>query len=247
MKIFISPSSQENNVGTHGYVEEYQMNKVADVLIPELIRHGIEVMRNNKSDIYSGHVTKSNLYKPDYHIAIHSNARGSAQTTEARGCDVFCYNPLDVANKGTQMAKAIYKYCSALTPVADRGIHSGKETMSEIRNTNAPSVLIEIDFHDSENGAIWVMNNINQIAKAILDGILEQCGITYIPKRTPEMIISDLQANYASMENLLKASAATIEMKNGIIKLRDDTIADLDAEILILKNKITAIKNIVVQ
>ena len=50
MKLYISPSTQEKNVNPAvGYVEETQMNLIADILIPELIRHGQTIKRNNRS------------------------------------------------------------------------------------------------------------------------------------------------------------------------------------------------------
>ena len=103
MKICISPSTQEKNVGPGGYVEEVEMNKIADVLCPELIRHGIQIYRIPKTmDSPTAIKNASDAYNPDYHIAIHSNAGGGS------GCEIWCANPADATKKGTQMAKAIY-------------------------------------------------------------------------------------------------------------------------------------------
>ena len=178
MKLCISPSTQQHNVGVNGYVEETEMNKVADILCPELIRHGIQIMRIPKTmDSVNAIVSASNAYNPDYHIAIHSNAGGGT------GCEIWCSNPTNPLHKGTQMAKAIYKYLAPITPtVTDRGLKDENGNIGEVGRTTAPAVLMEVEFHDNPIGANWIMANTNNIAQAILKGILEQCKIAYIPK-----------------------------------------------------------------
>lgn len=233
VRLFISPSSQEANVGPGGYVEEVYMNLVADILCPELTRHGIEFMRNSKGDTYAGHVAKSNLYKPDFHIAIHSNAGG----TTARGCVVFCYKPDTYPNRpGTLMAKSIYKYIEALTPVADRGVKDGTAILSEVAKTNAPAVLIEVDFHDKVDGAAWLMAHIPEIAQAILLGILEKLAIKYIPK-TPVPVPVDYKAKYEA--EVVKNEQLSVKLSDVSSKLQLATIAvkelaELKAKLLVL-------------
>lgn len=187
-KLYISPSSQQGNTGPNGYIEEVAMNLIADILVKELLRHGFEVKRNNTNNIYRDHVEESNEYKPDYHIALHSNASAATSSHTARGCVVYCYDPLDVANPGTQLAQNLYKYFVPLTPVGDRGIRSGKLTLSEVARTIAPAVLVEIDFHDNVDGAKWIMAHIPDIAQAYLMGILDQCGVKYIPVPPPVVV-----------------------------------------------------------
>lgn len=188
MKLYISPSIQEANVGPNGYVEETQMNLIADILIPELIRHGQTVMRNDRTVTgVDPIVAQSNAWGADYHIAIHSNAYNKV----VRGCEVYCDNPADLTRKGTQMAHTIYDAVTAIMPVAGRGVKSGHTTMSEVAHTTAPAALIEIDYHDTVGGADWIKANINSLAKAILLGILKQIGVNYIPKENEGFVLTD--------------------------------------------------------
>lgn len=182
MRIYISPSSQQANIGPNGYNEEEAMNLIADVLCPELTRHNIDWMRNNRSNTYKGHIAESDAYKPDYHLAIHSNATGRAVNTTVRGTTVYCYDPSKEWRPGTIFAQNIYNEVSALTPVPDRGLMSGRGVLSEVVYTDAPTALIEIDFHDNAEGAAWIMANIENIANALLMGILKTFGVAYIPK-----------------------------------------------------------------
>jgi N-acetylmuramoyl-L-alanine amidase len=221
-KIYISPSSQQGNVGPAGYVEEKYMNLVADLLIPELNRHGIETMRNKTANTFRDHVRESNAYKPDYHIAIHSNASAAISSHRARGCIMFCLRPDNDDAKGTQLAKAVYARIEQLTPVRDRGIHATR--MDEVEKTTAPAILVEIDFHDNYDGAMWLMNNIPEISKAILLGVLEQCGIDYKPQEADQAkYLYRVQAgafynkDYAEdlRARLLKAGFNAIIVKSG--------------------------------
>ena len=45
--IYLSPSTQEKNIGKGNYKsEEYQMNKVCDITVKVLKQHGVVVYRN---------------------------------------------------------------------------------------------------------------------------------------------------------------------------------------------------------
>lgn len=185
IKLFISPSTQDGNTGPGGYVEAVQMNLIADLLIPELVRHGFSVMRNNRHDTFNGHIAKSKAWKPDYHIALHSNASGSASTHTARGCSVYCKSPATLPNSpGVLMAKALYARFVPITPTADRGVLDGIKTLSEVAYTTN-GVLVEIDFHDNIGGATWIRTHLPEIANAYLLGILDRTGVAYIPPPTP--------------------------------------------------------------
>lgn len=181
IKIYISPSSQEANE-INGYNEEFEMNRIADVLCPELVRHGFDVMRNNRLNSFREHIRESNEWGAKYHLAIHSNAAGSQPNTTVRGLTVFCNSPEDKTKLGTIFATHLYNILSLLTPVNDRGIKSGKSTLAEVYATTAIAAYLEIDFHDHVNGAKWIKEHTREIAHAILLGILETCGLEYIPE-----------------------------------------------------------------
>lgn len=179
MKIYISPSTQERNIGPNGYNEEIQMNLIADILIPELIRHEITVKRNDRTEPgVDPIVAESNAWGADWHIAIHSNACGAH---DRRGCEVFCNRPELPTRPGTLMAHTLYDALTTIMPVKGRGVLNGNLSMSEVAHTTAPAALIEIDYHDIAGGADWIRANIKPLAQAILLGILKQIGIPYIP------------------------------------------------------------------
>jgi len=169
MKAYISPSTQEHNITALGDTEENIMHKIVDALMPMLV--GIDALRGKKTDSLSQMVRESNLFKPEIHVAIHSNAHDG----KSRGCEIYHYKG---SKNGKRLADTIYKYMEPLTPTADRGVKENT-TFYELRETNAPAVLIEVDFHDNYEGAKWIDANIYNIAEAIAKGICEYFGITY--------------------------------------------------------------------
>ena len=181
--IYLSPSTQENNKGAGNYgTEEKRMNEIADITEKELKRHGVTVYRNSPNMSLTQVVADSNSKKPDLHFAIHSNAGGG------RGCEVFCYK---FGSTGEAFAKSIYNNLSALTPTKDRGVFQGYnyygtgKHMYEVTYTNCPSALVEVDFHDSADGAKWIIDNIERIGVLFAKCILIYFNIPYIYINTP--------------------------------------------------------------
>lgn len=176
VSIYLSPSTQEHNIGHGDYgTEEQRMNEVANVVEQELKLFGFVVYRNKPSMTLEQVVEDSNKKKPDIHFAIHSN---SSSSSSIRGAEIFCHK---FGGRGEQIARVIYKYISKLTPVEDRGIKEGYnfyngKPMYELAKTNAPAVLLEIDFHDNLGGAKWIMENIEAIGVNIAKGLIEASG-----------------------------------------------------------------------
>ncbi len=193
--VYISPSTQENNIGAGTYgTEEKRMNEVADVVVRELTRHGVTVYRNQPTMTLAEVIKDSNAKKPMLHLAIHSNAGGG------RGCELYCYR-LD-GGKGEIFARNLYTDLSAITPVNDRGVHAGENfygqgiSMAELAHTNAPAALVEIDFHDSKDGAAWIVNNIEQIGMTLVKSIINTLGLIWI-----EDSLADIKAAVQVLHN----------------------------------------------
>lgn len=171
MKIYISPSVQENNIGAGNYgTEEKRMNQIADIVCPLLTYNGFEVCRNRPEMSLYNIVADSNAKKVDVHFAIHSNAGGG------RGGEVFYYGN---SVNGKRLASSVYRYLEPLTPTGDRGV---KQTwgLYELKNTNAPAALIEVAFHDNPDDAQFILNNIQALGEAIAKGICEYAGKQFI-------------------------------------------------------------------
>ena len=91
-KIYLSPSTQENNMYVTGGSEEYYMNLIADDMVPYLQSSGIQYTRNTKDMTAASSIRQSNSGNYGLHLAIHSNAAPEGQYGSYRGIDVY-YSP----------------------------------------------------------------------------------------------------------------------------------------------------------
>lgn len=188
--IYLSPSTQENNVGVENYgTEEKRMNQVADVVEKVLLNHGLVVYRNKPEWTLQKVVQDSNSKKPDLHFAIHSNAGGG------RGGEVFAYAS---GGEGEKAARAIYSELEPLTPTSDRGVKYNPK-LYELNSTNAPAALVEIAFHDSSEDTKWIIDNIEGIGIVLAKGVLKYLGIAYREPSKPEVQPSNDQKLYRVM------------------------------------------------
>lgn len=173
-KLYLSPSSQENNLGPGNYNEEVVMNLIADAMMSELKAYPeILVMRNKRGNSYAGHIAESDAFKPDLHFALHSNALSG----KARGCEIYCNDPSDLSSPGTQFSMILYRRISAMTPTGDRGIKVG--TMAEVKTVHAYATLMEVAFHDNSDDALWITNHISEIAHESVLSLLDLWKIPY--------------------------------------------------------------------
>jgi len=171
-RIYVSPSSQEHNTGIAPFtVEEQEMNKIADILIPLLNKDGrFIVKRNSPAWEVNQMASDSNKFEADIHVAIHSNAGGGV------GTEVYAYGP---GTNSEKLAKALYNQVAPLSPGKDRGVKFNKglyEVGDHVRSTAA---LIELGFHDNACDAQWLATNSQQIAVALYKGVCDFYGYDY--------------------------------------------------------------------
>lgn len=196
INIYLSPSTQEKNLGTRIYgTEEERMNILADAIQNILSDYiGINVYRNNPNWKLQEVITDSNYYSIDLHLALHSNAND----TVSRGCEVYCHK---FNTQSHEYAKIFYKNLEKITPTLDRGVKEGynfygqSKHMSELYRTKANAVLIEVAFHDNKDDANWIIKNNNLIAENIVDSILKIFEVPEIKKNIANF--SDIEGHWA--------------------------------------------------
>jgi len=182
--IYLSPSTQEKNVGVGNYgTEEYRMNLICDMLQKILEENNIIVYRNRPEWNLQKVVDDSNEKCPDIHLALHSNACNGT----ARGCEVFCHR---FGGEGNKLAELIYLELERITPTKDREIKEGYnffgkgKNLYELANTKTPSVLVEVAFHDNPQDAEWIINDMKNIADTIAKAVLKHFDIVPAEKDT---------------------------------------------------------------
>lgn len=173
--IYLSPSTQEFNPYVGGGNEEYYMNLIADAMIPYLTASGIQYVRNTPEMTAASSIRASNSGNYDLHLALHSNASGSG-SGGATGSEVYYY---PTSENGKRLADIIAN--NLQTIYYNPGMVKTVPTTSlgEVARVRAPSVLVEIAYHDNPTDAQWIRDNINTIAANLVLSLTEYLGIPF--------------------------------------------------------------------
>ena len=186
--LFLSPSTQEFNIYYDGSgSEEYYMNLIADYMEPYLTASGITFTRNSTEGSVGDSVRLSNAGDYALHLALHSNASGSANYGRQTGSDVYYY-PTSV--NGKRAAEIITKNLQRIYPMPEKVRAIPTTKLYELNNTRAPSVLVELAYHDNEKDAEWIKNNLQLIAENLSQSVADYFGLTLIdPNPTQSGIV----------------------------------------------------------
>lgn len=172
---YLSPSCQSANLGVGDYgSEQEQMYLLMDEITPHLDRAGVSFHVADKSVPITRRCVESNEMGAKFHFALHSNAGGEGK---ARG-------PVGIYYSETGKA-----FCEKLV---DGLLSLGQENnrcenvvqmkgLYELRKTKAPAALLEVDFHDSAEGAAFITGRRREIAEAIAKAIIAFDGKEFIP------------------------------------------------------------------
>ena len=182
-RIYLSPSLQESNPYVIGGNEEYYMNLVADAMEPYLKSNGIAFTRNRPDQTLSQVIAESNASYYDLHLALHSNAAGAGNEGTVRGTDVYYYTP---SSEGKRAADDFVETLKTIYPFPDRVRALPTEGLAEVRRTDAPSVLAELAYHDNAEDALWIRDNIDGIARALVEALTLYFAIPFVEKTAPQ-------------------------------------------------------------
>jgi len=176
--VFLSPSTQEYNPFITGNGnEEYWMNLITDAMIPFLDASGVAWSRNDPSGTVSNSIAMSNAGKYNLHLAIHSNASPESTPGMFRGPNVYYYA---TSQEGRRAADIIAANMRTIYPIPDLVITVPNTTLSELRRTVAPTVLVEVAYHDNWEDANWIQNNVESIAQALARSVTEFLGVPFV-------------------------------------------------------------------
>lgn len=181
-RIYLSPSTQQNNLFVSGGSEEYYMNLIADDMIPYLVSNGITYTRNNRNLTAVSAIAQSNASTYDLHLALHSNASAPQNYGENRGIIVF-YDAR--SSSGKRAAEIFAKNLKFIYPLPNLVRTQTTTSIGEVTRTKAPSVFLELGYHDNEQDAQWIKDNINRIAQTLVYSLTEYFGIPFIYPITP--------------------------------------------------------------
>ena len=172
-KIYLSPSSQWGNSYSYGGYNEAQVcGMIAKNAAVALERNGFIVyVGDNVNKGMAERSKESDLLEVDIHEPIHTNAFNK----NAEGTVVFASSK----NLKHPHVVAVYNEIAALSPGKDRGIKANNG-LYEISEPNAPTVYIEVEFHDHPNHSKWIVENVMEIGEAIAKGHCVAEGLEYV-------------------------------------------------------------------
>ncbi|MEG2858034.1 MAG: N-acetylmuramoyl-L-alanine amidase [Clostridia bacterium] len=180
--IYLSPSTQEFNKYVNGGTEEQYMNLIADYMIPYLDASGIAYTRNTPEMTAASSIVQSNKGNYDLHLSLHSNASAPANSGRARGPVVFYYpgsaNSERAATIIANNLKMIYPDPSLVKTMPTT-------TLGEVTKTKAPAVLVEIAYHDNLQDAMWIKNNLRDIARNLSLSVADFLDVPFVPPSPP--------------------------------------------------------------
>lgn len=168
--VYLSPSVQEYNLYNGPGNEEQYMNLVADSVEKYLNEYGICYSRNNPKMSLGEIIDDSNSRDYILHLAIHSNAAGEGLSGEVTGSEVY-YFP--TSQKGSMLAVITADNMKTIYPNPEKVTVKTSSSFAELRRTNAPSILVEVAYHDNEEDAEWIRNNTDEIGRILAMSVKE--------------------------------------------------------------------------
>ncbi|WMJ84885.1 SH3 domain-containing protein [Oscillospiraceae bacterium LTW-04] len=204
-KIYLSPSTQEGNFYVTGGSEEYHMNQLADALEPYLRANAIGFTRNNPNQTVVSIIRQSNAGDYALHLALHSNAAPEYGTL--RGVDIYyfpgSYSGQRAANIAVRRFKEIY-------PLPDKVRALTTTRLGEVDKVKAPALFLEIGYHDNEEDANWVTENLDTIAKTIGQTLAEYFGQPFVSPIQPQQATVSTSGSNLNIRARPSTSAAVI-------------------------------------
>ena len=182
-RVYLSPSDQRRNTYAVGNTTEaIQCGRIAEACRIALERSGVEVMVG-QYDTMANRVAASNKFGADLHVPIHTNATNG----KATGTRVFCYKE-NVTSAGYKACKAVLDVLGPVTPGAPDMVRANP-SLFEVKYPIAPTVYIEVDFHDVPRVAEWIIANTTVIGETIAKGLCNALGVEFVPgEDTPEPV-----------------------------------------------------------
>ena len=175
-RIYLSPSLQENNLYVNGGTEEEITNLIADAMEPYLLASGIEFVRNRPEMSLGEAIAASNAGDFDLHVAIHTNAAPESLSGKLQGVDAYYFFD---SRYGREMAELVAARLREIYPDTQKVNTVPTATLRELRRTYAPTVLVEVGYHDNIEDAQWIKENIESIGRALAQSVTDYFGIPF--------------------------------------------------------------------
>lgn len=166
MKVFLSPSNQPRNKCVLGHSEKDHCEELARLMLPHLASRGIQYRFRQPGHTMTMAGKDADSWGADLYLPIHTNATAAGK---ARGT-TFGYYPGRMDSK--EAGLVFVEHWKRVYPLPDR-VRVGTYTFTEARVPKAPSVYIELLFHDNLQDATWFHQNMELSARTLVDAIYD--------------------------------------------------------------------------
>lgn len=182
--IYISPSTQEYNPYITGSgSEEYWMNRIADAMEPYLRANTIRFTRNTPEMTAASSIAQAARGSYDFYLALHSNASGDGSSEgRVRGIIAFYY---PTSTNGKRAANIFVENLKEIYPLPALVKVRATTALGEVRQPKMPAVLLEIGYHDNTADALWIQENVQNIAENLSRSMTEYFALPFIYPMTP--------------------------------------------------------------
>lgn len=197
-KIYLSPSNQNANVYAYGNTNEMvQCNRIAECAEKALKRCGFSVKKAKQGQEMAKSISESNNWNADLHIPIHTNAYNGKVTG---GTLVMLYGD---SAENVKAGKAILNAVAPVSPGSDYTLRYRPE-LAELNSTRCIAVYLEVEFHDTKEGAKWIIENVEAIGEALAKGICKYYGVKYVAPASTETTVEKVSYETAAVQVLLR-------------------------------------------
>lgn len=208
MKLYLSPSNQPGNRYVVGNTtEKEQMEAVALLVQKKLEDYIVEVEMADfsKGIELKARATDAKKAGADFYLALHSNAGGGGTATGAIGI----YNADSKISK--KLVEEIVKELDSICPIkSNRYVKhldgmkafsgSGYGEIRSPKQLGIASCIIEVNFHDTVKTAQYIIDNNEEIADAIVRGIVR---VFDLKKKAVDEVKQEIgQVKYNSIEEV---------------------------------------------
>lgn len=174
--IYLSPSTQENEYATGGN-EEYYMNRIADAMVPYLRANRIEFSRNDPEESIDEIINDTRERAYDLYLALRSGFLPEDKEPPLQGINVYHYAYTPVG--GERAARYTAENLKTIYPDSKFVRVIPADTI-ELRDTNAPAVLVELGYRGNPSDEMWMKQNIGAIAKNLVLSVTEFFNMPFI-------------------------------------------------------------------
>lgn len=224
-RIYLSPANHPKPYAIKGCNEKQQMEKLAPLLKEKLAEYeGVEVVHTtlyNPDQSYTGRPEEALAKGCNLYVALHTNAGGG------KGACTF-YHPYYRLSK--EIALSVVKELNRICPIkSNRAVQpaiyswdGGAFNFGELRVPafyGIPPVLIEHEFHDTKEGALWITSSTQEIAEADAKAIADALGLKKKPIRGD--VNGDGEATNLDAALILRYDAGLIDIPDDRLKAAD--------------------------